>query len=97
MRVVYTDEALQDLDGILGYIAQHYPSVSTAFENRLRTAVRRISAWPQSAPQVEQRPHVRVVPLVPYPYLLFYQVTAQSVEILHIYHAARRDPWEKER
>ena len=94
MKVAYTDEALRDLDGILTYIGKHYPGVSASFENRLRTTVRRIAAWPESAPRIAERANVRVVPLVPYPYRLFYRVTASAVEILYLHHAARQEPWD---
>jgi hypothetical protein len=36
MKVVHTDEALDNLDGILAYIASNYPTISAAFERRLR-------------------------------------------------------------
>jgi len=32
MRVVYTTEAIADLDGIFDYIANHYPAISDAFQ-----------------------------------------------------------------
>ena len=95
MKVRYTIEALRDLDEISTFIAANYPTVSAPFEKRLRTIERRIGEWPKSAQQVEQRPGVRVVPFIRYPYKLFYQVTDDAVEILHIHHAARREPWEE--
>jgi plasmid stabilization system protein ParE len=94
MKVVYTDEALRELDEILDYIASHYPTVSASFEKRLRTVVTRIGEFPESAQQVDDRPGVRVVPLIRYPYKVFYRVTPQAVEILYIHHASRRQPWE---
>jgi plasmid stabilization system protein ParE len=62
-----------------------------SIERRLRAVVERIGQWPQSGRVVEERPGVRVVPLVPYPYRLFYLVTDERVEILHLHHAARDD------
>jgi toxin ParE1/3/4 len=97
MKVVYTDEALRDLDEILTYIAAHYPTAYAPFEKRLHTAVARIGAWPESAAEVAQRPGVRAVSLVRYPYKMFYRVTPDAVEILHIHHAARQEPWESVR
>ena len=47
MKAVYTDEALDNLDGILAYITSNYPTVSSAFEKRLRTVIARIGAWPE--------------------------------------------------
>jgi hypothetical protein len=35
MKVVYTDEALENLAGILAYIASHYPTIYQAFQTRL--------------------------------------------------------------
>jgi plasmid stabilization system protein ParE len=59
MRVVYTTEALADLDGIFDYIANHYPAISGAFENRLHGVIARIARWPESAQEVSDRPGVR--------------------------------------
>ncbi len=92
MRTVYTDEALDNLDGILAHIASNYPTISAAFEKRLRTVIGRIGAWPKSAEEVAERPGVRVVPLIRYPYKVFYRITNGTVEILYIHHAARRAP-----
>lgn len=89
MRVIYTDEALENLDGILAYIASNYPTVYEAFQSRLQSVVKRISEWPDSAREVAERPGVRVVPLIRYPYKVFYQNTGQAIEILYIHHAAR--------
>jgi toxin ParE1/3/4 len=97
MKVVYTDEALHNLEEILGYTASNYPTASTSFQKRLRTVVARIGTWPESAQEVAARPGVRVVPLLRYPYKVFYRVTSEAVEILYIHHAARQQPWEGER
>ncbi len=94
MKVVYTDEALRDLDEILTFIAANYPTAYAPFEMRLHTAVLRIGAWPESAAEVAQRPGIRVVPLIRYPYKMFYRVTNDAVEILYIRHAARQEPWD---
>jgi toxin ParE1/3/4 len=93
MRIVFTDEALRDLDEILDFIAAHYPTIASPFQQRLRTVLQRVGKWPKSAEEVEQRPGVRVVPLIRYPYKIFYQATTDAVEILHIHHAARQPPW----
>jgi plasmid stabilization system protein ParE len=68
MKVVYTAEAVGNLDGILAFIARRHPAISAAFEKRLRTVVARIGAWPESAEEVAERPGIRVAPLIRYPY-----------------------------
>lgn len=92
MKVVVTDDALRDLNDIFQYISRHYPSVYRPFENRLRAIIKRIGEWPDSAQEVAERPGVRGVPFVRYPYKLFYRVLPDRVEILHVHHTARDDP-----
>ncbi len=92
MKVVYTDEALQDLDDILSFIAENFPSAFDGFELGLRAVERRIGQWPQSARQVADRPGVRVLPLVRYSYKIFCRITPEAGEFLHLRHTARREP-----
>jgi toxin ParE1/3/4 len=89
MKVVYTDDASEDLDGILAYIASNYPTVYDAFLIRLRSVIARIGMWPDSAQEVAERPGVRAVPLLRYPYKVFYRNTGEVVEIMYIHHAAQ--------
>jgi hypothetical protein len=35
---------------------------------------------------------VHVVPLLRFPYRIFYRVTDDQVEILHVHHSAREEP-----
>jgi plasmid stabilization system protein ParE len=92
MRGVYTDEALADIDDILLWLAGNYPAVAPLVSRRIESVVARIARWPQSARVVPSRPGVRAVPLGSYPYVIFYRVTADAVEILHVHHAARMQP-----
>ena len=56
---------------ILDYLAQRYPSITGVFEERLQRLLVRIGEWPESAEPVAERPGVRGVPLVRYPYKFF--------------------------
>jgi toxin ParE1/3/4 len=89
MKVVFTPAADADLDDVLTYTAQNYPSVRLPLEQRIRTVLVRIEQWPESAREVDQRPGTRVVPLIRYPYKIFYRIVGERIEILHIHHAAR--------
>lgn len=91
MQVVWTEAALADLDEILAYTAEHYPSLVDAVEHRIRAVVKRLGQWPESARAIKERPGVHVAPLVRYPYRVFYRVHEGQVEILHVHHAARDD------
>jgi toxin ParE1/3/4 len=94
MRVVYTDEALNDLAAIADWLTVRYPTVAPAVERRIRGVVAHIARWAASARSTSNRAGVRVVPLGRYPYKIFYRVTSDTVEILHIHHAARQ-PWDE--
>jgi toxin ParE1/3/4 len=93
MKVVYTDAALRDLDDITIWLKGRYPGLGTAVERRLRLVVAHLARWPDSMRASAQRPRVRVASLGRYPYKIFYRVSGDAVEILHIHHAAR-EPWD---
>jgi plasmid stabilization system protein ParE len=84
MKVVWTAAALADLDDVLAYTTEKYPSLVGPVEKRIRAIIARIGAWPESAWRTVRE--VRVVPLLRYPYRIFYKVHDESVEILHIHH-----------
>lgn len=93
MKVNWTSEALDDLAGIANYLALHYPSTAPAVESRLRAVVARIARWPESAQPSAGRTGVRVAVVGRYPYKIFYRLTRDAVEILHVHHVARQ-PWD---
>ena len=95
MKVVYTEEALRDLDAIADWLIVHYPTVAPAIERRIRSIVAHIARWPESSRRSAKRPGVRVALLGRYPYKIFYRVTDDTVQILHIHHAARQ-PWDEQ-
>jgi plasmid stabilization system protein ParE len=41
MKVIYTEEALENLDGILAFTASNYPTVYEVFQSRLQSVVKR--------------------------------------------------------
>jgi toxin ParE1/3/4 len=94
MKVVYTEDALNDLDAIADWLIVHYPAVAPALERRIRRAVANIARWPASARRSARYPGIRVTLLGRYPYKIFYRVAGDTLEILHIHHAARQ-PWDE--
>jgi len=94
MKVVYTEDALRDLGAIADWLILHYPAVALNVERRIRTVVAHIAQWPESSRRAAGRPDVRVAPLGRYPYRIFYRVSGDTVEILHVHHAARQ-PWDE--
>jgi len=93
MRIEYSRRAVADLRKISADSRRAFGDlVAKALEARIRAVVERIGKDPLSAPEVEQRPDMHVVPLIRYPFKIFYRVLDDRVRILHIRHTARR-PW----
>jgi toxin ParE1/3/4 len=63
-----------------------------AVKARIQRAIGRLARFPYSC-RATAPPGIRVLPVVRYPYLVFYTVdeTAQEVQILRVCHSAR-DP-----
>src|ERR1700685_4474598 len=97
MKVEFTNRAVGDLRKISAQSRNEFgASVAAALELRIRKVVEQIGDAPESAPRVEQRPGMRVLPLVHYPFKIFYRIVdGDTVRILHIRHTARR-PWTED-
>ena len=93
MRVVLSRLALAELDEILAYIAERSPRGANNVEMRFRHAFDLIARHPEAAERVVQRPGVRRLPLVRYPYAVYYEIGPEAVTVLQIIHCARRQPW----
>lgn len=89
MKVVFTDEALSDLNSISDWLTIHYPTIAPLVARRIQNVVAHIARWPESARRVAEQPGVRAMPLGRYPYVIFYRVNDNTVEILHIHHGAQ--------
>jgi toxin ParE1/3/4 len=96
MKVRYRPRAIADLIGIADYLSERSPAGARAVEARIRMSVELLRQFPESGRVIEQRSQVRVMPIVRYPYLVFYTVTEEELVILHIRHGAREtiDPDE---
>lgn len=94
MKVVYTPAALRDLAEIADWLDAHYSTIASDVERRIHEVIGHIERWPDSARRSARRPDVRVIPVGRYPYKIFYRAGTDTVEILHVHHAARR-PWDE--
>ena len=93
MKIEYSKRAVADLRKIAADSHEMFGDlVAEALETRIRAVVDHIARDPLSVPEVGQRPGLHVVPLIRYPFKVFYRVLDGSVRILHIRHTARR-PW----
>jgi toxin ParE1/3/4 len=73
MKVEYAPRAIADLRKIGEQSRRAFgEAVAVALETYIRATVARIAVIPDGAQQLPQRPGVRVVPLVRYPFKIFY-------------------------
>jgi plasmid stabilization system protein ParE len=96
MKVEYSNRAVSDLRKIAADSRPYGDAVAADLQARIRDIVAYIAHHPEAAPPVTERPGMRVMPLIRYPYKIFYRVFEDRVRILHIRHAARR-PWTESR
>jgi toxin ParE1/3/4 len=87
VKVEYSNRATADLCKVSADSLAFGEKVAAAVQIRIREVVTQIVDAPESAPQVVDRPGVRIVPLVRYPYKIFYRVLDDRVRILHVRHA----------
>lgn len=90
MKIIYTHQALADLEEIFAYQSQHWPHMRKAFELRLVALETHIREFPFSASELHIRPGARALPFGSFHYSLFYQVKRDHITILTIRHAAQR-------
>jgi plasmid stabilization system protein ParE len=93
MKVRLSKLALSEFEAILTGIRAENPLAAARLEARIRRVFGRIAQFPKGAQEVENRPGIRRVPLVRYPYVIHYGIIDGDVIILRIIDGARRDPW----
>ncbi len=92
MRVRYRPTAVAQIENIFEYIAERDPVAATRVVQRIRQTIDRLAEFPYSA-RPSEIPEIRELPIVRYPYIVFYTVDldAQEVHILRVRHTAQ-DP-----
>jgi addiction module RelE/StbE family toxin len=89
MKLVFTDEAKADLLQIGEWIAEDNPARALTFVDELETRCARLTTMPRAYPLVRGQENSGVRRVRHGNYLIFYRVTADVVEILHVLHGAR--------
>ena len=90
MKIVYAESARRDIAEIFNAIAVHSPSAAGRVEEAIRIQCERLTAFPYAAAKTDE-PRVFRVPLVRYPYTVFYRVNVEVnwIEIARVLHGAR--------
>lgn len=89
MNVVYAPRALRDLTGIAAYLTERNPAGAANVLGAIRSSIETLGFFPQIGRLVDDARHRRV-PVVRYPYVIFYRIDGNDILILHIRHTSRR-------
>lgn len=88
MRLVFAEPAERDLDSIIGYIAIDNPAAAEKVYRAIVATAERLTRFPEIG-RPGRLPDTRELTVASLPYLIVYQVTADVVTILAVFHGAR--------
>jgi toxin ParE1/3/4 len=88
MRLVFTEPAARDLEGIIDYIALNSPAAAEKVYRAVIASTDRLLAFPESG-RPGRLTGTREISLVPLPYVVVYQAETEAIVILAVFHGAR--------
>jgi len=91
VKLRYTLPALADLESILDYIAARSPQGAQRVQARVKAILDLLLTHPRMGARTDD-PTIRRVTTTPYPYLIFYEITATEIVVHTIRHGARDPP-----
>ena len=91
-KIIFAPQALEQLEGIVRFIAQGDPTAAERFGNYLVDGAELLADFPDLGTAYRKRPNVRRV--LCKPYFIYYRVRRkeQVIEIMDYWHSARREP-----
>lgn len=93
MQVVWTTEALDDLEAILAwYLTKAGPATAAKVQARIVGAVDKLRDFPERIRESERIPGTRELVIHPLPYVAFVQPQSDHLVVLNVVHGARRFP-----
>jgi toxin ParE1/3/4 len=93
-KVIWSEQAISDLNDICSYIAQHDAEAALRMGNGILEHVRILAQFPFIGPMYPRGAQGALREIVFRSYRIFYDVSEESrrVDILHIWHGAREEP-----
>jgi toxin ParE1/3/4 len=88
MNVIYSPRALRDLQSISAYLVERNPAGAVNVLGAIKSTIETLSFFPQIGRIVDNAGHRRL-PVLRYPYLIYYRVAEDELFILHIRHTSR--------
>jgi plasmid stabilization system protein ParE len=93
MRIVWTAEALDDLEYIIAYYHEEAgPVTAAAIQARIILEVERLPEFPERIRNSDRIPVARELVIHRLPYIAFVQIHEDTIQILNVVHTARQFP-----
>jgi toxin ParE1/3/4 len=91
MNVRYTATALDEIEDILSHIARDNSSAALKVSVTILATINRVAEFPHTAIEANV-PGVRVAPVLPYRYLIFFSIARDALIVRNVRHSARQRP-----
>ncbi len=88
-RVIWTRQAVEDVEAIRSYVARDSERYATLLVERLVAAVERAGHFPESGRIVPEVGDAALREIVHGNYRIVYRLTREAVEIVTVHHGAR--------
>jgi toxin ParE1/3/4 len=95
MHVIFSPEARQEFADAVNYYQHQMVGLGRRFRDEVKTALRRIQAWPLAAPV--ERGDIRRMLLTRFPYKILYSVESDCIYVLAVAHQHRTPEYWSER
>jgi len=92
MTIIWSDEALDDLESLRAHIAEESPKAARDMALRIVDAVERLLEPHSELGRPGRVPGTRELVVVRTPYIVPYRIRDGAIHVLRVYHAARRWP-----
>ena len=93
MRILWTDEALGDLEEILAYYnLEASPRVAEAVEKRIVGEIEALTPYPERIRESDRILGARELVVQKLPYVVFIQLRDDAIVVLNVVHTKRQFP-----
>ena len=89
MKIRYTETALEEIEDILSNIAKDNSSAALRASVSILATINRVAEFPRTAVETDA-PDVRMAPVRPYRYLVFFILADNAIIIRNVRHSARQ-------
>lgn len=91
VTVTWSPQALTDLNEIRDYLLPISPQGAESVRRAIAKSIDLLAQFPNAGRETNMA-SVRMLPIVTYPYLIYYTVLDSELFILHVRHGARASP-----